>query len=80
MAVVIRLKRLGTKKKASLRIVVMTKSVARDGRTIEEIGRYDPTFNPPKMDVNAERAKYWLGVGAVPSETVKSVLKKLKVI
>ena len=76
MAVVIRLKRTGANKRPSYRIVVTDTRNPRDGRFIEEIGTYDPKKNPPLMILKKERAEYWLGVGAQPSPTVKSILKK----
>ncbi len=76
MAVAIRLKRTGTKKRASYRIVVTDSKNPRDGRFIEEIGAYHPRNNPPSVTVKKERAKYWMGVGAQPSPTVKSLFKK----
>ncbi|OIO80941.1 MAG: 30S ribosomal protein S16 [Candidatus Omnitrophica bacterium CG12_big_fil_rev_8_21_14_0_65_43_15] len=76
MATVIRLKRLGMLKKAFYRIVVTDSRTARNGRPKEEIGFYDPCTNPATVKVNKERAQYWLGVGAQPSTTVKSILKK----
>lgn len=76
MAVVIRLKRMGTNKKPSFRIVVTDSRNPRDGRFIEEIGSYDPKRNPPFIVVKKERAGYWMGVGAKPSETVKSLFKR----
>ena len=76
--VVIRLKRLGGKKKPHNRIVVMTKSRSRDGRAIEELGHYDASTNPPLLKLNAERAKFWMERGAIPSPTVKQLLKKNK--
>ena len=74
--VVIRLKRLGTKKKPHNRIVVITKYKARDGKALEELGFYDPSKNPPFLKINVERAKFWIGRGAVASPTVKQLLKK----
>jgi small subunit ribosomal protein S16 len=76
MAVVIRLKRTGTNKKACYRIVVTDSRSPRDGRFIEELGTYDPRKNPPFITLKKERAEYWVGVGAQPSPTVKSLLKK----
>lgn len=76
MAVMIRLKRLGTKKKPHRRIVVCDKRRARDGKTIEEIGYYDPSKNPSSVVVNAERAKYWISRGAMLSEIIRSLFKK----
>ena len=76
MAVVLRLKRMGTNKKPFYRIVATEKTSPRDGRFIEEIGHYDPKKNPAAIKVNKERALYWLKNGAIPSVTVKSILKK----
>ncbi|MBU3911784.1 MAG: 30S ribosomal protein S16 [Candidatus Omnitrophica bacterium] len=76
MSVRIRLKRFGTKKKPHQRIVVCDKKRARDGKTIEEIGYYDPSKKPPLVVVEIDRAKYWLSKGAQPSEIVRNLLKK----
>lgn len=76
MPAVIRLKRVGTIKKPVHRIVVMDKRNARDGRPIEILGYYDPKTDPATVKVKKERAEYWLGVGAVPSPVVKTLLKK----
>ncbi|MFH1854345.1 MAG: 30S ribosomal protein S16 [Candidatus Omnitrophota bacterium] len=76
MSVRIRLKRFGTKKKPHQRIVVCDKKRARDGKTIDEIGYYDPSKNPPLVLVDKDRAKYWLSKGAQPSEIVHSIFKK----
>ena len=80
MAVKIRLKRFGTKKKPHQRIVVCDHKRARDGKTIEEIGYYDPSKKPTLIVVKGDRAKYWLSKGATPSEIVRSLLKKQGVI
>jgi len=80
MGVRIRLKRFGTKKKPHRRIIVCDKRRARDGKTIEEIGYYDPSKTPPVMVVDKERARYWLSNGATPSEIVKTLLKKQGVL
>ena len=74
--VVIRLKRLGTKKKPHSRIVVMAKTRARHGKVIVELGYYDPSKSPPFFKVDAQRAQFWIGKGAIPSPTVKQLLKK----
>jgi small subunit ribosomal protein S16 len=74
MATRIRLRRLGAKKAPFYRLVVADSRSPRDGRFIEEIGIYDPTKEPSVISVDAERAKYWLGTGAKPSETVKGIL------
>ena len=80
MAVRIRLKRFGTKKKPHRRIVVCDKKRPRDGKTIEEIGYYDPSKEPPLIVVNKDRARYWMSNGALPSEVVRSLFKKQGVI
>ncbi|KAA3610883.1 MAG: 30S ribosomal protein S16 [Planctomycetota bacterium] len=77
MAVTLRLKRLGRRNRPFYRICVFDAHTRRDGRTIEELGFYDPV-NPKEglnFELNEERAKYWLSVGAQPSETVRSLLK-----
>jgi len=63
-------------KKAFYRIVVTDTRTPRDGKPKEEIGYYDPRTNPAKIHVDAERAQYWLSVGAQPSVTVRSLFKK----
>ena len=75
MAVKIRLKRLGKIRAPYYRIVVADSRTKRDGRVIEEIGKYHPTEEPSFIEVDSERAQYWLGVGAQPSDTVKEILK-----
>jgi len=75
VAVKIRLKRLGKLKTPHYRIVVADSRTKRDGRVIEEIGRYVPTNDPSIIEVNSERALYWLGVGAQPTEQVAALLK-----
>ena len=75
MAVKIRLKRLGKLRTPHYRIVVADSRKKRDGRVIEEIGRYIPTENPSFIEVDSERAQYWLGVGAQPTEQVEVILK-----
>lgn len=80
MSVKIRLKRMGMKKKPFYRVVVADVRSPRDGRFIEEIGYYDPMKNPAEIKVEGERAKYWLGVGAQPTDAVRILLKKTGVI
>lgn len=75
MAVKIRLKRMGKIRTPQYRIVVMDSRTKRDGRAIEEIGIYQPKNDPSIIRVNSERALYWLGVGAQPTDTVKDILK-----
>jgi small subunit ribosomal protein S16 len=75
VAVKIRLKRLGKIRAPYYRIVVADSRTKRDGRVIEEIGKYHPTEHPSVIEVNSERAQYWLGVGAQPTEQVAVLLK-----
>ena len=75
MAVKIRLKRMGKIRAPYYRIVVADSRTKRDGRAIEEIGKYHPTEEPSLIEVNRERAQYWLGVGAQPTEQVLVILK-----
>ncbi len=76
MAVKIRLKRLGKIRSPHYRIVVMDARAKRDGRAIEEIGLYQPKNDPSVIQVNSERAQYWLGVGAQPTEAVVTIFKR----
>ncbi len=80
MAVRIRLKRLGAKKAPFYRIVVADSRVARNGKTIAEIGYYDPTKEPVVLKVDEEEAKKWIQNGAQPSDTTRALLKKAGVI
>ncbi len=75
MAVKIKLKRLGKMHAPQYRIVVADARTKRDGRAIEEIGKYHPMEDPSFIEVNSERAQYWLGVGAQPTEPVLAILK-----
>lgn len=75
MAVKIRLKRMGKKFAPFYRVVVLDGRKKRDGRVIEEIGVYDPMQEPSLIRIDPERVKYWLGVGAQPSNTVFNLLK-----
>ncbi|GII80542.1 30S ribosomal protein S16 [Sphaerisporangium rufum] len=75
MAVKIKLKRLGMIRNPQYRIVVADSRTKRDGRAIEEIGLYHPKEHPSVIKVNSERAQYWLGVGAQPTEPVLKLLK-----
>jgi small subunit ribosomal protein S16 len=76
MAVKIRLARHGATKKPYYRIVVTDSESKRDGRFLENVGTYDPKANPAKVTLKAERLQYWLGNGATPTDTVRSLLKK----
>ncbi len=71
MSVKVRLKRTGTRNNHCFRIVVMDVRSSRDGKAIEELGLYDPKHKNENLDM--ERYQYWLGVGALPSETVKLI-------
>jgi len=75
VAVKIRLKRMGKIHAPYYRIVVADSRTKRDGRAIEEIGIYHPTEHPSVIEVNSDRALYWLGVGAQPTEQVEALLK-----
>ena len=75
MATKIRLKRLGKIRAPYYRIVVADSRTKRDGRAIEEIGKYHPTEEPSLIEITSDRAQYWLGVGAQPTEQVAALLK-----
>jgi len=76
MAVKIRLRRMGAKKKPFYRIIVADSRSPRDGRFIEELGYYDPLKDPAEIKVNGEKAKEWIANGAQPTDIVKTLLKK----
>lgn len=78
MAVKIRLKRMGKIRTAIYRVVVMDSRTKRDGRAIEEIGKYDPNQEPSLIEIDMERADYWVGQGAQPTEAVAALLKHYK--
>jgi small subunit ribosomal protein S16 len=75
VAVKIRLKRMGKIHAPFYRVVIMNSRTKRDGRAIEEIGKYHPTHEPSIIEINSERVQYWLGVGAQPTEQVAALLK-----
>ena len=75
MAVKIKLMRLGMIRQPYYRIVVADSRTKRDGRVIEEIGKYHPTEHPSVIEVDSERAQYWLGVGAQPTEPVQHLME-----
>ena len=75
MAVKIRLKRLGKVRVPQYRIVIVDSRKKRDGKVIEEIGKYHPKEDPSYISVVSDRAQYWLGVGAQPSDAVAKLLK-----
>lgn len=80
MAVKIRLRRMGAKKKPFYRIVVADSRYPRDGRFIEEIGTYNPLTEPAQVKVDADAAKKWIANGAQPTDKVKALLKSNNII
>ena len=78
--VAMRLTRIGSKKRPYYRIVVIEKRKARNGRFLEVLGQYNPIANPATVEINSERAQYWLSKGAEPSETVRSILRKKEIV
>lgn len=76
----IRLRRTGKTKQPSYRLVVADSRSPRDGKFIEIIGHYSPIQSPKVLEINADRVRYWLGVGAQPTETVVSLLKKQNIL
>ena len=76
----IRLKRMGAHKKPFYRVVVADSRSPRDGRFIEEIGYYNPLTDPADIKIDDERAKKWLGDGAQPTDTVRSLFKKTGIL
>jgi small subunit ribosomal protein S16 len=78
--VAIRLRRTGKTKQPSYRVVVADKRSPRDGKFIEIIGHYNPVRQPKELVIQADRARYWLGVGAQPSEVVVRLLKQVNVL
>jgi small subunit ribosomal protein S16 len=80
LAVKIRLRRVGAKKQPSYRVVVADSRAPGDGRYIENIGWYNPLTDPSTIRIDAERAAYWLGVGAQPSDSVQSLFRRSGVV
>ena len=76
MGLVIRLRRHGAKKRPFYRIVVADSRSPRDGRFVDQIGTYDPAFDPPKVTIKTAEARHWLESGAQPSETVRKLIKQ----
>ena len=76
MAVKIRLARHGAKKSPFYRIVVADSESPRDGRFLENVGTYNPLQNPAEVSLKTDRVHYWLQQGAIPTDTVKSILKR----
>ena len=80
MAVKMRLRRMGAKKNPFYRVVVADSRFPRDGRFIEEIGTYNPMVEPSEIKIDEEKAKAWIANGAQPTESVKSLLKRAKIV
>ncbi len=80
MAVKIRMRRMGQKKRPFYRFVVADSRSPRDGRFIEELGYYNPISEPVELKIDAEKAKKWLANGAQPTETVRSIFVKEGII
>ena len=78
MAVVLRLSRAGTHKAPFYHVVATDSRNSRDGKYLEDIGIYDPTQQPERIELKAERVEHWLKVGATPSQTVAMILKRAK--
>jgi small subunit ribosomal protein S16 len=76
MSVKIRLARHGVKKRPFYRIVVADSESPRDGKFLEVVGTYNPLMDPAEVDLKDERVKYWMDQGAIPTGTVKNLLKK----
>lgn len=76
MAVRIRLKRMGAKKRPFYRLVVADSRAARDGRFIDQLGYYNPIADPAEISVDEEKALEWLRKGAQPSDTARDLLRK----
>jgi len=76
VAIKIRLKRMGAKKKPFYRVVVADSRMPRDGRFIEEIGYYNPLTEPAEIKINEEKANDWLKKGAIPTDTVRYLFKQ----
>jgi len=70
--------RMGGKKDPHYRVVVAERRGPRDGRFVESVGYYNPALNPIRLNMDLERVDYWIGKGAQPSETVKSLIKKVR--
>jgi len=80
VAVKIRLKRMGAKKRPFYRVVVADSRMPRDGRFIEEIGYYNPLTDPIEVKINEEKAADWLKKGAIPTDTVKYLFKNIGIL
>lgn len=76
----IRLRRMGKTKQPSYRVVIADQRSPRDGKFIEIIGHYNPVQQPKVLEIKGDRARYWLGVGAQPTDTVVRLLKQVQVL
>jgi small subunit ribosomal protein S16 len=76
MSVKIRLARHGAKKRPFYRIVIADSESPRDGKFLENVGTYNPLTDPAEVSLKQERIKHWIGQGAIPTDTVKNILKK----
>ena len=76
----IRLKRFGSKHNPHYRVVIADSRAPRDGKTIEEIGYYNPRTEPPTVKINEDRAVHWLLIGAEPTETVRALLRRAGIL
>jgi len=79
LVLTIRLSRIGKKKKPYYRVVVIERTRPRDGRIKEAVGTYDPLKKPAEIKLDVERIKHWIGLGAQPSDTVRSFLRQQKI-
>lgn len=80
MATKIRLRRMGARGRPFYRVVVADSRSPRDGRFIEVLGYYDPRTEPPTINISEERARYWLGVGAQPTDTARALMQKAGIL
>lgn len=78
MSVKLRLTRMGSKKRPFYRVVAMTSTTRRDGRPLDFLGYYNPMTNPATVEIDQEKVKKWLDLGAEPSDTVRNLLKSVK--
>ncbi len=76
MALVIRLRRHGSRKKPFFRIVVADSRSPRDGRFVEQLGTYDPAYKPARVTLKREQVEHWIKVGAKPSDTVRELIRQ----
>ena len=80
MALAIRLKRMGRKKKPFYRVVVIDERNPRQGKAVDDLGYYDPMVDPARIEINVEKSLVWLGNGARPTDTARSLLSKAGVL